>query len=75
MNRSQEQGVQPWWHYRMVWFVLAGPAAVVVAGVVTFWIAASHPDPVVGDTARAAGAVSNAYVPAQQARNHAAAAR
>ena len=75
MNGIQAQCGQPWWRYRMMWLVLAGPAVVVVAGLATFWIAASHPDPVVGDTARPAAAVSNSYVPAQQARNHAAAAR
>lgn len=75
MNRTQEQGSQPWWRYAMVWLVWAGPAVVVVACGVTFWIAASHPDPVVADTARPAAPASNAYLPAQQARNHAAAAR
>lgn len=66
---------EPWWRYRMVWLVVAGPAAVVLAGLATFWIAASNPDPVVGDTAKSRPNSSNAYEPAQQARNHAASSR
>lgn len=60
----------------MVWWVIAGPALVVVAGLVTVWIAARDPDPIVpfarDQRAISAGA---AAVPAQQARNHAATAR
>lgn len=29
----------PWWRIRMVWLVIGGPAAVVVAGVVTIVLA------------------------------------
>ena len=47
----------------MVWLVISGPAAVVVAGFATLAIAIAYPDPVLS-TAGAA--------PAVQARNHAA---
>lgn len=68
---------QPWWRFPIVWMVLGGPAIVVVAGLVTFWIAARDPDPIVGDTARgsASAPASSSQMPAQQARNHAATPR
>ena len=36
----------PWWTHGHVWLVIAGPAIVVVAALVTVWIALAHPDPV-----------------------------
>jgi hypothetical protein len=33
-----------WWHFGMVWFVLSGPALVVVAGFATMAIAFIHAD-------------------------------
>jgi hypothetical protein len=48
----------------MMWLVIGGPAAVVVAAVVTAGIALHSPDPVIKTDA--------AHVPAVQARNHAA---
>ena len=65
---------EPWWRHPMVWLVLGGPAVVVVACLVTFWVAVSHPDPVVADSASTGTAGSLAEMPAQQARNQAAAA-
>jgi uncharacterized protein len=49
----------PWWRYGMVWLVIGGPAAVVVACIATLVIAVTHPDPV----------LRTAEVPAVQARN------
>lgn len=57
-----------WWRLPIVWMVLAGPAAVVVAGFATLVIAIRNPDPVL--TAPAPSSVAD--VPAVQARNHAA---
>jgi hypothetical protein len=57
----------PWWREPMVWLVLAGPAAVVVAGIVTAAIALHRPDPLIKADA--------AKPPAVQARNHAATPR
>jgi uncharacterized protein len=63
----------PWWRFPMVWLVIAGPAAVVVAGVVTAVIAVRGGDVPVreADAAPQARTMS----PAALARNHAATAR
>jgi hypothetical protein len=61
----------PWWRVGMVWLVLAGPAAVVLAGVVTFKIAVDNVDPVVQVPAAVAD-TSASMSPALRARNHAA---
>ncbi len=60
---------QPWWHTRMMWLVVGGPAVVVVASIVTCVIAFKYGDPPLSERARP-GAESLA--PAIQARNHAA---
>ena len=57
----------PWWRVRMVWLVLAGPASVEVAGLVTAWIAVSG-----SDTLVSAHAERFSDIPAVQGRNHAA---
>ncbi|MEW6706105.1 MAG: hypothetical protein AB1430_14765 [Pseudomonadota bacterium] len=67
----------PWWRVKMLWLVLGGPAAVVVAGVVTTVIAVNGSDPVVSVPAVAPQAADTAELstaPALQARNHVAAA-
>jgi hypothetical protein len=55
----------PWWRVPMLWVVLGGPAAVVVAGVITTSIAWRGHDEVIG----AEPSTGNAHVPALQARN------
>ena len=60
---------QPWWKYRMLWLVIGGPLAVVLASFVTLALAIRHPDPVLETTAVAKDA---AHLPAMQGRNHAA---
>ena len=40
-------GSGPWWRYPLMWMVVGGPTVVVVAGIVTAWIAVRSPDPVV----------------------------
>jgi uncharacterized protein len=71
----------PWWKHGHVWLIIAGPAAVVVAGVVTTVIAVRGADPVVeADYYRRgieinkalAAAAERARLPAMQGRNHAA---
>lgn len=73
----------PWWKFGYVWMVLAGPALVVLASFITFYIAVTRPDPVVAEdyyrqgieiNKRTRGAEANAasLAPAIQARNHAA---
>ena len=69
----------PWWRHGHVWLVIAGPAAVVVAGLVTAWIAVGGQDPVVAEDYYRRGIEINktlarerALMPALQGRNHAA---
>lgn len=74
---------KPWWKFAHVWLVVAGPAAVVVAGVVTAIIAINGADPVIDPdyyrngieiNERAGGAreVPKSLAPAVTGRNHAA---
>lgn len=74
----------PWWRFGYVWMVLAGPAVVVVASFVTFYLALTRPDPLVTEDyyrkgieinntmTREAEASAASLAPAVQARNHAA---
>ena len=41
---------RPWWRYGMVWFMLSGPAIVVVAGLATAAIAYRNADVVLTET-------------------------
>jgi len=70
---------RPWWRHAHVWLLIAGPAAVVVAGCVTAWIAVRGADPLVAYVYHRPGfeinrtlAAERALLPAQQGRNHAA---
>lgn len=47
LGKQVESASGPWWKYGHVWMVLAGPAIVVVAGIVTAMIAMDGADPVV----------------------------
>ena len=63
----------PWWKFPMVWLVIAGPAVVVLASIVTTVLAVQGADPVIRPPVAAADTGSkNALVPAGSARNHAA---
>jgi uncharacterized protein len=68
--------VLPWWRVRMVWLVISGPLAVIVAGIVTMALAWTHSDPVIAEvtatSGKRGGAPNTATSPALQARNHAA---
>lgn len=65
-----------WWRVPMVWLIIGGPLAVVIASLATAVIAARGADPVLGPDER--GGISErastpeAMTPAIQARNHAA---
>ncbi|CAN5780962.1 hypothetical protein BH09PSE5_BH09PSE5_13480 [soil metagenome] len=71
---------RPWYTYSHVWLVISGPAAVVVAGFVTLYIAIRQPDPVVSQDYYRLGLEINrtlheplkSVTPAEQGRNHAA---
>ena len=68
-----------WWRLPIVWMVIGGPVAVVVASLATAFIAAHGSDPVLGMQER--GGISErastpeSMMPALQARNHAATAK
>jgi hypothetical protein len=49
MSASATQSTQPWYREPWPWLLVAGPAAVVVAGIVTAWIAVTHEDGLVAD--------------------------
>ena len=70
---------QPWWHYGHVWLIIAGPAAVIVAGFITLAIAIGTPDPVIADDYYRRGLDIDKTLaaqkdlqlaPAMQSRNH-----
>jgi len=76
---THDEKPKPWWKHGQVWLLISGPAAVVVAGMVTMWLAWSRPDPLVTQDYYRKGLEINqqlaherAQMPAQQARNHAA---
>lgn len=70
----------PWWKYGHVWMLIAGPVAVIVAGIATAVIAIRSPDPLVAEDYYRRGieinktlaAQDKAHMPAMQGRNHAA---
>ena len=64
---NPEPGVA-WWRLPIVWLVIGGPAAVVVASFVTLALAILNPDPVLS----APAATREADLPAVQGRDHAA---
>jgi hypothetical protein len=74
---TNDQG-RRWWRYGYVWLVIAGPVLVVIAGLVTTWIALRDPDPVLSVDYYRRGIEINkeladkALMPALQGRNHAA---
>ncbi|WP_374593397.1 hypothetical protein [Aquabacterium sp.] len=80
---SQEVMTAPWWRNTMIWLVVSGPLAVVIACVVTAVFIIKHPDPPLppevvqqhpaDDEATAMRqATSVATSPAMSVRNHAA---
>jgi hypothetical protein len=76
---AQDVPTRPWYRHGHVWLLIAGPATVVVAGVVTLVLAASGADPLVTRDYYRRGIEINeqlmrerALMPANQARNHAA---
>lgn len=78
MSQAHSTGVapEPWWRIKMLWLVIGGPVAVVIASFVTLYIVVSHPDEVLrnpaGSEPVAHKASDAAHLPALQARNHAA---
>jgi hypothetical protein len=80
MSEPTQQAAQPWWKYGHVWLIISGPAAVVIAGFFTLYLAVSGVDPVIDphyyrngiEINQRLSAPTGNLAPAQQARNHAA---
>lgn len=76
MNEPATSG--PWWRYPLVWLVIAGPAAVVLASIATVWLALRTPEVLVSEDYYREGIEINRTLadkkrmPAQAGRNHAA---
>jgi hypothetical protein len=51
---------RPWWRFGMVWFMLSGPAIVVVAGLATAVIAFRNADVVLTETPTATSLAAHA---------------
>lgn len=79
-NEQMTKETAPWWKHGHVWLLIAGPATVVVAGILTAVIAVKTDDPVVESDYYRRGIEINkqlaardkALLPALQGRNHAA---
>lgn len=78
-QQHQHQAPEPWWKHGHVWLLISGPATVIVAGILTAWIAVVKTDPVLDENYYRRGieinkqlAAERALVPAMQGRNHAA---
>lgn len=67
---AQADKAKRWWRYPIVWMVISGPAAVVVASLYTAHLAIAHVDPVLDTSAGQVKSPSEA--PAVQGRNRAA---
>lgn len=69
---------KPWWSYGHVWLVISGPAAVVVACMVTFYFIANSPNQIISgqdieiEHIRNTKTIDSGDAPAMMARNHAA---
>lgn len=86
-RRAPADDAARWWRVPMVWVVISGPLAVVVASLLTAVIAWRHIDPVILDSSsgrvigRAGDEVATpadpkaVLAPAQRARNHSATPR
>lgn len=80
VSSSATPAAAPWWKFGHVWLVLAGPLVVIVAGLITLWLAMSRPDPVVAEDYYQRGIDINktlehpekSLAPAMKGRNHAA---
>ena len=75
---TNEQAVRAWWRYPLLWMVIGGPAVVVVASFLTFWLAWRSPDALVSENYYREGIEINRtladrkLLPALAGRNHAA---
>ena len=47
MNALAAGADKPWWRHPLLWMVIGGPVAVMIASFVTFWLAWRSPDALV----------------------------
>ena len=71
--------IEPWWKNGHVWLILSGPLIVIMASMITVYLAIQSPDPVLDEDYYRKGLEINktlgdngeAMIPAIEARNHA----
>jgi hypothetical protein len=75
---NEQTASSPWWRYGYVWLLIAGPVAVILASMVTIYLALRSPDPAIDDYYRKGMEINktlaieaNSLAPAIEARNHA----
>ncbi|WP_431513276.1 FixH family protein [Variovorax sp. DAIF25] len=74
---ANEQAAEAWWRYPLLWMVIGGPVAVMVASFATFWLAWRSPDALVSEDYYREGVEINKtlaakkLLPALAGRNHA----
>ncbi|WP_418116411.1 FixH family protein [Variovorax sp. 350MFTsu5.1] len=77
MNALAAGADKPWWRHPLLWMVIGGPVAVMIASFVTFWLAWRSPDALVSpDYYREGVEINKAlaakkHLPALTGRNHA----
>lgn len=82
MHDPSPAATPPWWKFWHLWMVLALPAVVIIASLITLYLALSRPDELVSADYYRQGieinksledrAAAASLAPALQARNHAA---
>lgn len=69
MNNPSDSPSNPWYREPWLWFLISLPAAAVVGGIATVWIAATHADGlVVGDYYKAGLAINQVLARDDEAR-------
>jgi hypothetical protein len=64
-NTTDDEYGKPWYHYGHAWLVFGGPAAVVVASLITVYIAVMERDPMVDENYYQNGININATLAAE----------
>ena len=62
-SASPSPAPRPWWRFGMVWFILSGPAIVVVAGLATAVIAFRNADTALTETPTPTSLAAHALAP------------
>ncbi len=70
-NAAVDPVALPWWRYPIVWMVIGGPLAVVIAGISTAVIAYRHIDPVLDTTVSSHASLQPALSGRNLAADHA----